>query len=859
MSQRSSDAFEDWVSDVWNLHQSSQAFEVEEWLLERLECIASPSASPLFLACTFGFVWLLEMMQTSKWTEWDLLNNQNEGAIQLACRWGNAQVLAWILEQLTISPNTMVEALSVAIEYERHDIAKRLIKQGANSYGEVQGKNCPLLAATVAASMDLVSAILSEDKQFEAHAFAEAMAFAYAKDRDGLFQIFWKSCTSLKACHYFQLVLAIQEIVLEDNPFVHGLQDLEELFSALLEFSRHSRLPELHLTYKLYGIMGDNFQNLVVLRTGTLIAVAPQNSSRGLVEWWANPSEEELYDRLNSALSLAGDNIEVFGMLLDLGAASLRGLEEYYCEDDEEKLLGHWGEGWHLFNLLEEPDAEIAGKKMKLLLDHGLNVNTTDHKGRTPLMLATKSDPPIILGILLRGHANIELFDHKGQNALAHALKNDNKPAIVNLIDHGADVNSSVFANSHISPLEFVALGACNHSMIDVLRKKNARRPGNVDVVDYLSEPFLAAISTLCKNCVVHLLRSSNIEQNHCSTFDTLIASRTPANHTSPFADDYASRSDPVEQSRSITLIDSQSKALEAISNIAVNCRSWEDGLTPLQAAICLGQYKAVKKLLEIPVDVNAVDNHHFSALHYAATIYNGGNNIIDQLLVNGADPSLQDCNARTPLHIAARLGRWSDYHITALLKVMDSDQINIQDTNGNTALHIAALAGDVQAIELIFDAGANLSIRNKDGRTPIDLAVCSCPRSFIYTLEQKFNIFSDAHQIPFDKSTTVDSLGGQAILEEYERNEPSLENDEDVGDDDSDFTDSRSCDCTVIALPRNECTKLRHVRHAMEANSRLETDVDWFNAYDVTEWTAFSGSRILPLRPLDAIFREDR
>ncbi|KAK4084376.1 uncharacterized protein Triagg1_856 [Trichoderma aggressivum f. europaeum] len=319
--------------------------------------------------------------------------------------------------------------------------------------------------------------------------------------------------------------------------------------------------------------------------------------------------------------------------------------------------------------------------------------------------------------------------------------------------------------------------------------------------------------------------------------------------------DDDASCSSPVEQSQSIALLDSKYETLEAIGNIVDNYRYWEDGSTLLQAAICLRDDEVIEVLMDIPVNVNAVDSQGLSALHCAATIYNERNHIMDQLLVNGADPSLQDHNTRTPLHIAARLGHWSGYPIAALLKVMESDQINIRDTNGNTTLHIAAITANVQAIELIFNAGADLSIRNKDERTPIDLAVCSCPRDFIYILEQKLNIFSDAHQIPFHKSTTTDSLGGLAILFEYERDEPSPENDQDVGDDYSDSTDSRSCDCTIMASPRNKCTKCRH---AMEANSRLETDVDWFSAYDVPEWTALSGLRILPLRPLCAIFRED-
>ncbi len=62
-TKQPSESFNDWISDVWNLHQSAGASEVEECLMEKLKCAASQSASPLFLACAFGFVWLLERMR----------------------------------------------------------------------------------------------------------------------------------------------------------------------------------------------------------------------------------------------------------------------------------------------------------------------------------------------------------------------------------------------------------------------------------------------------------------------------------------------------------------------------------------------------------------------------------------------------------------------------------------------------------------------------------------------------------------------------------------------------------------------------------------------------------------------------
>ncbi len=94
-------------------------------------------------------------------TEWNALNNQAEGAIQVAGKWDSTETLLWILDQLPAPPsNAMLEALSGAIEHKNYDIAKILIEHKANGFDKPQGKDSPLRAATAAGHVDLVSAIL---------------------------------------------------------------------------------------------------------------------------------------------------------------------------------------------------------------------------------------------------------------------------------------------------------------------------------------------------------------------------------------------------------------------------------------------------------------------------------------------------------------------------------------------------------------------------------------------------------------------------------------------------------------------------------------------------------------------------
>ena len=103
-------------------------------------------------------------------------------------------------------------------------------------------------------------------------------------------------------------------------------------------------------------------------------------------------------------------------------------------------------------------------------------------------------------------------------------------------------------------------------------------------------------------------------------------------------------------------------------------------------------------------------------------------------LLEHGADPSLRQKNGTTALMLAAGLGRGlgvfaGDYAsdaqmLNAVRVLLDRHlDVNAVNENGQTAVHFAALSMD-PVVRLLAENGADLAIKDKQGRTALDFAM---------------------------------------------------------------------------------------------------------------------------------------
>ncbi|XP_046558798.1 E3 ubiquitin-protein ligase mib1-like [Haliotis rubra] len=156
-------------------------------------------------------------------------------------------------------------------------------------------------------------------------------------------------------------------------------------------------------------------------------------------------------------------------------------------------------------------------------------------------------------------------------------------------------------------------------------------------------------------------------------------------------------------------------------------------GLNPFhQACLSLsGDVEIPRQLIQKdPAVVNStIRRGQLSPLHIA--VVNEFVGLAGFLISANADVNARDENGKTPLHLAVHRG---NMELVELLSESNAD-VNIRDNDGNTPLHaahmddqIAGMGGsrDEDAAVAIrchlAENGGNVTLKNKDGKTPLDL-----------------------------------------------------------------------------------------------------------------------------------------
>lgn len=119
------------------------------------------------------------------------------------------------------------------------------------------------------------------------------------------------------------------------------------------------------------------------------------------------------------------DRTDAVKLLLDRGAADSANMRAGNCDTP-------------LFVACKSK-GDLNGDVVQLLIGAGANVNMKNHKGRTPLMIATAKNLHKKVELLLNAGANVHAVDEKGMSALHMAVS---CPVILRLlINAGADID----------------------------------------------------------------------------------------------------------------------------------------------------------------------------------------------------------------------------------------------------------------------------------------------------------------------------------------------------------------------------------------------------------------------------------
>ena len=154
-----------------------------------------------------------------------------------------------------------------------------------------------------------------------------------------------------------------------------------------------------------------------------------------------------------------------------------------------------------------------------------------------------------------------------------------------------------------------------------------------------------------------------------------------------------------------------------------VNTRD-EYGTTPLTEAAGRGHDQVVEELIREGAHVNVKDHYQQTALYYAS--WRGHCSVVKTLCAAGADTNVQGLGGVTPLIWAAWRGR--DETVCELIRAGASVDVVTSSVwwrvaAGSTALHFAAEYNHIKCGVLLVEAGADMTVRNKESKYPLDLA----------------------------------------------------------------------------------------------------------------------------------------
>ncbi|KAJ3141427.1 POC1 centriolar protein A [Physocladia obscura] len=372
--------------------------------------------------------------------------------------------------------------------------------------------------------------------------------------------------------------------------------------------------------------------------------------------------------------------------------------------------------------------AVISGslETVKVLINHGADINVQDKDGDTPRKYATGSieiffksrfediENANILQTMTQFQKAVFLGD---QEKVMDILKADvNQISDVNSVDGKVALHYAA-ARGHTNIAQIIITS--NITSVNHLDKMNrtplhwAADVGNAEIAILLINAQ-ANLNLLDINyrMPLHLAARSN----HVNVIRCILE------HS---ADSLNAKTDTGFTPLHFACLNGHSDAVQALldagADVAAETAAGPTHLslkTPLMLASLNGHTRIVSLLLSNGADPNARDSTGNSAIRIAAR--NGDIAVVRSLLQNGADINMCDVYDWTPLHCAARNG-----HVdVSRYLIAKGCLINTKDSVGRTALHIAAEMGHVELVRLLFEKGADVNALDDIKWTPLFLAV---------------------------------------------------------------------------------------------------------------------------------------
>ena len=388
------------------------------------------------------------------------------------------------------------------------------------------------------------------------------------------------------------------------------------------------------------------------------------------------------------------------------------------------------------------------GNEAKSLFQSKYDINETDPSGNTPLHAAALVDDADVAHFLLIKGADDTRVNSDGDTPLHAAIKNDNFGAVRVFAENG----SGVFVRNADGKTALEAGLEKSDAYVAALITQNTGRERDSDGNTIVHYCVRMQNESAVRECIKKGIPVS--VQNNAGKTPLDIALEDSGDEKS-----VAIAADLIMAGAETN--DSQFSYFQtAVSERNFNYR-FGDGQTPLHIAAIQHHKSIARYLLANGAHTSAQDITGATPLHEAVRY--GDIDIAKALLESGADVNAEDNLGKTPVMLVIPEDKRE-----AMYRILIEHAADVakKDAYGDTVLHTATMTSLAPSIlELLVAGGADVNARNKDGVSPLLIAVQK--RNFAHV---KFYAERGADINSADKAgTTPLSLAlkdGQAMLE---------------------------------------------------------------------------------------------
>ncbi len=383
-------------------------------------------------------------------------------------------------------------------------------------------------------------------------------------------------------------------------------------------------------------------------------------------------------------------------------------------------------------------------------LKKGANVNRIDGGGDTPLTAAIlyNKNPYEVALVLIEHGASVNLGERPPLYCALRLKDPDLSKKIAGLlISKGADVNKPGGFSS-TTPLMDASSRTDGYELASLLIESGA----DINSVDVRREsPLHYAASVNGNSAIIELLIK------HGAAVNAGTPSFTPL-HRAAYMNSYKNIKTLMKHRAQINIKGDTSESK-----------------TPLELAVDMKHFESAKELVDAGADINTTSYYRYQPFRYRdnkqtvaqkmvqvdldtirfekmtplhRTVTHNAAGFTDYLLKKGARSDIQAHFGGYPLDFAVYLKHYEiseilvkhrapslfadlylarecesgDYRNAEILLKSGAD-LRRADIYGDTPLHIAAAKGHADIVRLLIENGADKKIRNKNGKTPADLA----------------------------------------------------------------------------------------------------------------------------------------